>query len=714
MTRHVPRPGPAARIALGAALLACAASGAPAQTPDVRIVRIGTGVGYSTTDVNSISFRTDPLATHGDTQYAAWYDENSRLWIGKRRIGSTAWTVADTGYTSNVTDSHRVACLAVDGDGYLHLSWGHHVEPLNYVRSTAPGALTLTGRLPMDGLDPGSGTVTYPEFFYLPDGNLLFTYRLGVSGNGDTYIQRYDRATQSWTRLHNPTILGRTGSLVNAYPNGMVLDARGRFHWTWTWRDEPGATGNHDQVYARSPDFGTTWTRNDGTPYALPITEATGEVVWPIPIGVTVGNQSHMAVDRADRPMIAQYYDPGGGARVMLTWWDGAAWRSSQVTGPVGWTRPLVVVDRHDRVLVFFVVAAVLKVAYTTDPDRLAWTTVSLASSFKGTDPVFDRKRFDMGDGLVNVFYQRRDDASVHVLEWDPTSFDPPPPPPPQQRAPVADTYVRDGVYSGLNFGTEDRVLVKLDRADYRRESFLRFDVSGAWDATSAVLRLMPVAVGTDAATTTLAFERIDDDAWGEAAMTWSNRPTGAGELLAERTGFATGLAVTLDLTDAVRAEAARDGVLSLRIVSTVYGAGHIVHLASREHALPVNRPVLTVELPSPAGAGAVGAGLRVGRSPGGAGELLLEWSPGCLAGATTYGIHEGTLLAFASHAAVDCFDDGADLAETLAPGPGDRYFLVVPLDAYDEGSYGTDSEGNERPPGTARCLPTQTIAACP
>jgi predicted transcriptional regulator len=68
----------------------------------------------------------------------------------------------------------------------------------------------------------------------------------------------------------------------------------------------------------------------------------------------------------------------------------------------------------------------------------------------------------------------------------------------------------------------------------------------------------------------------------------------------------------------------------------------------------------------------------------------------------------------FTSHTAADCTDDGHNLRETIAMPAGNRYFLVVPLTTGSEGSYGTDSAGNERPRGTAACRATQGPSACP
>ena len=36
----------------------------------------------------------------------------------------------------------------------------------------------------------------------LPDGDLLFLFREGSSGNGDTFLNRYDTATRTWDNVH--------------------------------------------------------------------------------------------------------------------------------------------------------------------------------------------------------------------------------------------------------------------------------------------------------------------------------------------------------------------------------------------------------------------------------------------------------------------------------------------------------------------------------
>jgi len=94
-------------------------------------------------------------------------------------------------------------------------------------------------------------------------------------------------------------------------------------------------------------------------------------------------------------------------------------------------------------------------------------------------------------------------------------------------------------------------------------------------------------------------------------------------------------------------------------------------------------------------------------------GNLVLNWSPSTSIGAEDYGIYEGTLGSWYSHYSKVCTDSGGDLTEEITPASGNTYYLVVPLNSNDEGSYGTDSSGSQRPPGTSPCRLTQDLD-CP
>ncbi len=106
---------------------------------------------------------------------------------------------------------------------------------------------------------------------------------------------------------------------------------------------------------------------------------------------------------------------------------------------------------------------------------------------------------------------------------------------------------------------------------------------------------------------------------------------------------------------------------------------------------------------------------LRMDRQTWMPGGLRLTWGPSCSDGAAAYAVYEGKLGDWTSHTAVACAGLGGDFERTVVPENGDRYFLVVPLTATAEGSFGRDSDGVERPVGAGLgCRLVQEIGTCP
>lgn len=160
-------------------------------------------------------------------------------------------------------------------------------------------------------------------------------------------------------------------------------------------------------------------------------------------------------------------------------------------------------------------------------------------------------------------------------------------------REPVADAYVRNGVYASTNYGATTDISVKADGTDYAREAFVRFDASGLAGAPSVKLRLVPSSVGTEAHITTLAYEFVSNDTWGESGITWATKPAGSGSLFATITGYAPGQPVEVDVTAQAHAAASGDGLLSVRIYSTIPGSNKWVIFSSKENSSTSGHPVL-------------------------------------------------------------------------------------------------------------------------
>ena len=229
-----------------------------AQQP--RLVEVGNG--YSQTSVNTTVFRNNSLVTQGDEQYISYYDGDGYLVLGKRKLNSGQWTLQRTQYKGNVKDAHNIISMMLDGDGYLHLSFDHHGHKLNYCRSIAPYTLELGDKEPMTGVDEGN--VTYPEFYPLNGGDLLFVYRSGSSGRGNLVMNRYSVEEKKWYRVQDVLIDGEDQR--NAYWQ-LYVDEQGTIHLSWVWRETWHVETNHDLCYARSYDSGVTWYKGSGKKY---------------------------------------------------------------------------------------------------------------------------------------------------------------------------------------------------------------------------------------------------------------------------------------------------------------------------------------------------------------------------------------------------------------------------------------------------------------
>lgn len=285
--------------------------------------------GYSETSVNTTIFRANSLAAHQDTQYIAFYDPEGYLTLGKRALDTGCWQLERSPYQGNCADAHNVISLMPDGDGYVHVAFDHHNGPLRYARSTAPGSLTLGALTSMTGTDENK--VTYPEFYRLADGDLLFAYRSGSSGRGNLVLNRYRVKTKQWERVQDVLVDGENQR--NAYWQ-LCTDPAGTLHLSWVWRESWLVETNHDLCYARSRDGGQTWEKSTGEKYTLPITAANAEYACRIAQNHELMNQTSMTADAAGRPYIAAYWrNPGEPVpQYRMVFHDGAGWRQQQVS----------------------------------------------------------------------------------------------------------------------------------------------------------------------------------------------------------------------------------------------------------------------------------------------------------------------------------------------------------------------------------------------
>ncbi len=286
-------------VALGAA--GCSRTDEEHAGP-ARVVSVPIDSAWARNSVNGTIFRRDPLASDGQYQYVAYYDSVGCVVIGKRELGSQHWQLEHTGIEGGASDAHNSISIAVDGNGLLHVAFGCHCTPLHYYVGNAPGGIKL---VPGALIGRDEEEVTYPEFYRMDNGDLLFTYRAGASMGTRMVLNRYDCALKRWQRVQDAVV----GSHEPPDPYWqMCVDGQNELHLTWVWRGVGNVESNHDICYAWSSDGGVSWKRTDGTPYTLPIDYTSGERIAAIGPHATLINQGTMAMGAKGEVYLATYF----------------------------------------------------------------------------------------------------------------------------------------------------------------------------------------------------------------------------------------------------------------------------------------------------------------------------------------------------------------------------------------------------------------------
>lgn len=125
-----------------------------------------------------------------------------------------AVTVAHNVLTTwSTTDQHNACSIALDNNGFIHLTYDQHVSPLNYFKSVHPrDPWSWTGPLSMLGTNESS--ITFPLLFSNPaNGEVYFTFQKGGGASADQYFYHYKLSTTTWEAAAGTG----TGGAITAY-----------------------------------------------------------------------------------------------------------------------------------------------------------------------------------------------------------------------------------------------------------------------------------------------------------------------------------------------------------------------------------------------------------------------------------------------------------------------------------------------------------------
>lgn len=414
---------------------------------NVRVKLVNVDSGWANNSVNTTIFRKNSLVSFGNWQYIAFYNRDGYVVLGKRKLDENKWQLSTTQLKGNVLDAHNVISIMVDGDGYLHMAWDHHNNRLHYVKSKTPGSLELTNEMPMTGQQENK--ISYPEFYRMPNGNLLFFYRDGGSGDGRVVLNHYDLKTRIWKQLHSNLIDGE--GQRSAYWQACV-DTKGTIHLSWVWRETPDVASNHDLCYASSKDGGLSWKKTSGETYQTPITASSAEYALRIPQESELINQTSMFADAEGHPYIATYWRNKNSMipQYHLVYKTNNGWHTESInwrktpfslsgagTKKIPVSRPQIIAWKNGSNLAAALIfrdeerGSKVSVAINKNVGKAKWSVIDLSPASVGSwEPTYDTELWKEKQ-LLHLFLQNVEQVDaegkatippqiIQVLEWNP------------------------------------------------------------------------------------------------------------------------------------------------------------------------------------------------------------------------------------------------------------------------------------------------------
>ncbi len=152
---------------------------------------------------------------------------------------------------------------------------------------------------------------------------------------------------------------------------------------------------------------------------------------------------------------------------------------------------------------------------------------------------------------------------------------------------PVADAFVRDGIFAGVNNGSAKSLDVSSENWSFFRESYLRFDYStfSGSVVNSAKIRVYASRIDINPSRVVSVYG-LSNSTWGENTITWNNKPSENGTLLGTYTVKNTAKAwYELDVTAYINSQLALGKkIISIRLINQAgKGFGNLVGFNSRE-----------------------------------------------------------------------------------------------------------------------------------
>lgn len=301
------------------------------------------------------------------------------LLVCQRSLSGGPWTSFDVSGTDigiiEVSDSHYAAVIAVDAQGYIHISGNMHQIGMRYIRSENPNDITswVTGVMPVNWVTSGANYSTYQSYEVFSDGTLLWCQdqsdALTTIGRDQTMWRLGPEPGATWqpcvgTGEIMTTPNGSDGNVANvdeipdrAYLHHAFVDAADVLHCVYVWRmEDSDGSSMGEQFYVRSHDKGTSWENVLGEAVTAPFTYRTtldgvsgvGAAAVTVdgnPVGGAVAGGRCIDADGNFHYIVWGSGSPTGHDHI---WWNGSAWQKEQIIGYASPTAATLTLVRDD------------------------------------------------------------------------------------------------------------------------------------------------------------------------------------------------------------------------------------------------------------------------------------------------------------------------------------------------------------------------------
>lgn len=286
------------------------------------------------------------ITTYNDNIYYTFVGDDLKIYVGKKTsAGHQVFAV----WSDLQSDrNHSKPSIAIDKNGYIHVTGDMHNQPWRYYISDNPEDITSWSKQSL----PGGQKVTYPEIYKDRNRDLFILYRIrntvGIRERRDHVgaMIKYDVDSQEFV------LLGGTAydsdepipAIVSGLGNGgqgcwyqqprprIYFDTRNRMHLTASvidgCLDELDGDGDYNNqshvIYAYSDDGGQTFNRADGTIIEeLPLSKDNASVVINRSSEQDIVPVHQIGAFNTNTPVIS--YGLNNGLNYSMKW-NGNAW----------------------------------------------------------------------------------------------------------------------------------------------------------------------------------------------------------------------------------------------------------------------------------------------------------------------------------------------------------------------------------------------------